>query len=276
MQSVIKWTGSKRYIAKDIVSYIPNNTKYIIEPFVGGGSVMYHYSHMDCMKICCDINQDLINLWGVIRTQPNYLIQYYYETYEEFFKRGQDYYNEIRDQYNNETNQTFRAMYLFFLTRTCVNGLIRYNKKGEFNTSCHFNRNGIHPKTMEKIIYDWHNKIIGNHFIDINYKDIPINDLINQDDIGSTLFYLDPPYFNTKGQYYNNFNNNEFFEFLEKLNSIGFRYILSYNGYRDNELKHRLNDKLYKRSFVMKTSLSSFNRLRDEKVNVREMLYLNY
>jgi len=33
---------------------------------------------------------------------------------------------------------------------------------------------------------------------------------------------------------------------------------------------------LFKRSFLMKTSLSSFNRLKKEKINVQEMLYLNY
>jgi len=276
MQPVIKWTGSKRYIAKDIVLHIPNDINMIVEPFLGGGSVMYYYSHMNCTKICMDINKDLINIWRLIQYKPGYLIQYYSQMWEKFLEGGKIFYNEIRDKYNTKTDTVLRAVYLFFLTRTCVNGLIRYNKKGKFNTSCHFNRNVTQVKRMSRIIYDWHNRIKDNCFIATDYKNIDLKELGTDSITNNVLFYLDPPYYNTKGQYYNNFNNNEFIEFLEKLNTLGFKYILSYDGYRDNELQYKLPDKLYKRSFVMKTSLSSFNNLRKEKVNVQEMLYLNY
>ena len=41
---------------------------------------------------------------------------------------------------------------LMFLSRTCVNGLIRFNDKGEFNNSLHYSRKGINPDTLETII----------------------------------------------------------------------------------------------------------------------------
>ena len=40
MKSPIKWVGSKRQLAKYIVSMIPQHVCYV-EPFVGGGSVLF-------------------------------------------------------------------------------------------------------------------------------------------------------------------------------------------------------------------------------------------
>ena len=42
--SLIKWTGSKRSQAKAIIKLIPTFKRYI-EPFVGGGAMMYLAGH---------------------------------------------------------------------------------------------------------------------------------------------------------------------------------------------------------------------------------------
>ena len=70
----------------------------------------------------------------------------------------------------NEFNKTRNPAYFLFLTRTCYNGLIRYNKNNEFNVSLHHTRNGIEPKKLENIILDW-NKLIQNiNFSNQDYK----------------------------------------------------------------------------------------------------------
>jgi DNA adenine methylase len=38
-QPIIKWTGSKRFLADEIIEYFPSNIETYYEPFVGGGSV---------------------------------------------------------------------------------------------------------------------------------------------------------------------------------------------------------------------------------------------
>lgn len=51
------------------------------------------------------------------------------------------------------SNKEFKKHLIFyFLTRTCYNGTIRYNGKGEFNTSHHFGRTGMLPKKVEEVI----------------------------------------------------------------------------------------------------------------------------
>ena len=61
-------------------------------------------------------------------------------------------------------------MNFLFLTRTCVNGLIRYNKSGEFNNSLHHTRKGIHPDRLEKVIFEWSTVIQKYIFENFDYK----------------------------------------------------------------------------------------------------------
>ncbi len=56
-----------------------------------------------------------------------------------------------------------------FLSRICVNGLIRFNDKGEFNNSLHYSRPGIKPESLRDIINDWSEHIQGAEFYADDY-----------------------------------------------------------------------------------------------------------
>lgn len=62
----------------------------------------------------------------------------------------------------------------------------RYNKKGEFNTSCHFTRPGISPNKFHSILFNWSEtlKKYNVHFDCVDYTNIQPN----KDD----FLYLDP------------------------------------------------------------------------------------
>ena len=189
MQPVIKWTGSKRFQAKQILALAPKNYEIYYEPFIGGGSVLYEINPQ--RAICSDICKPLIDLWNVIKQHPNRLYENYKENWDKFNKNT-DYYYEVRSRFNVKQN----PYDFFFLTRTCINGKIRFNKKGEFNSSVHHKRNGINPESMKEILLDWSKRIQNNIFLCLDYRTIlpflHTNDFV----------YLDPPYFHTKGMYY--------------------------------------------------------------------------
>lgn len=265
MKPVIKWTGSKRKQAVRIYNLFPDFENYY-EPFLGGGSMLYITNPK--IGICSDICNPLIGIWKIIKNRPRDLVEYYNYEWNRLQKEGHEVYYEIRDRFNKKEE----PLDLFFLSRTCVNGLIRFNQKGEFNNSFHHTRKGINPKRLEKIIFEWTKRIQNVEFIAGDYqettKSITKNDFI----------YLDPPYFNTKGRYYGSIDYKRFLEFLHHLNQLGVKYALSFDGKRGKKsYMVDLPDNLYKRHLFLDSGNSSFKKVMDKKVEkVKESLYLNY
>ena len=263
-QPVIKWTGSKRSQASKIVSFMPKDYNVYWEPFVGGGSVLYEANPN--YAFCSDICKPLISLWQNIQFQPLTVYEHYKENWEEF-SWNPEYYYEVRKRFN-ETGNSYD---FFFLTRTCVNGKIRFNSKGQFNSAVHHKRGGINPETMKKVLLDWSNKIKNHSFMHMDY--FSILDYVNSND----FVYLDPPYFNTKGMYYGAIDYEEFIWFLRELCKKNVKYILSYDGVRGEEDKRvDIPHDVYKRHELLLSGDSSFDRFKGTKKTVYESIYINY
>ena len=271
-QPVIKWSGSKRSQAKNIVSYFPREINTYYEPFCGGCSVLRQLLESDINVknyVCSDINESLIELWNVIKNDPFSLSQVYKELFEELncdndIKRQQIFYNKIRRRFNEERS----PIDFMFLNRTCYNGLIRYNSKGEFNSPFHINRSGIKPNKLRDIIYDWSN-IINEKNVKFKLQEY---NLIKPNECD--FIYLDPPYHNTNGMYYNYFDSNQFFKWLTDVNC---KWVLSYNGKSGNEDKtFEVPKHLYDEHYYLSSGNSSFKRLKgiDKNAMVYESLYL--
>lgn len=264
IQPVIKWSGSKSSQATYIASLVPNFNTYF-EPFIGGGSVLYAINPKHA--VCGDICRPLIDLWNLIKLSPETLLQYYSKQWEELQIDYMEYYR-ARDRFNSNKN----PYDFLFLTRTCVNGLIRFNSKGEFNNSLHYTRKGIDPLSLKKIILEWSSKIQGVNFICGDYRDT------TKEAREGDFIYLDPPYFNTKGRYFGKIEYQDFFEYLDDLNKRGIKYALSFDGKRGNhDYIVDVPQELYKRKELILSGKSTFRKVIDSiSEEVYESLYLNW
>lgn len=279
MKPVIKWSGSKREQAHDIVSYIPDKfyeTYY--EPFCGGCSILaYIIERKNLSKhfksfVCSDLNYDLITSYNLIKENPKQVITDYKLHWNNLNKKSNSiddkktYFELIRKRLNQEHNPSD----FIFIMRTTTNGMPRYNKNGEFNNSFHLTRNGIEPNRFEKIVNEWSFflkkydvKFICCSFDKINASK---NDFV----------YLDPPYQKTKGMYFGSFDNMPLFSFLERLESD---WMLSYDGIAgDNNLISDVPKNLYKKHLLINSGNSSFRRVigKNRFCNVKESLYLSF
>jgi len=161
---------------------------------------------------------------------------------------------------------------LLFLTRTCVNGLIRFNQNGEFNNSLHYTRKGIHPKKLRGVLSNWSEVIQNTIFTSKDYQSIL--SLVKKRD----FVYLDPPYFHTNGRYYGRIDFDQFLQFLEKLNKREVKFALSFDGKRgDKNYTVDFPRELYKRHLYIESGNSTFKKVMDNKTEkAEESLYLNY
>lgn len=207
----------------------------------------------------------------MVKHNPNKLKNTYRNLWTTLYNKNtqlekRTFFEEIRNIYNKSTQKD--PAYFLFLNRTCFNGLIRYNSFGEFNTSFHLNRNGIHPEKLDKIIDEW-----SGLFNDKNVE-IFLRDYSEVTPKSGDFSYFDPPYASTKGMYYNNFDQISFFEYL---NNLKCSYILSYNGISGNDNKiFDVPENVYDEHILIKSGNSSFKRLieKDKGAIVYESLYI--
>ena len=284
MLPIVKWTGSKRYQAEEIVNRFPKEINTYYEAFLGGGSILGEYlirldgGNYKCNNIVCiDTNEDLINIWKYTKEDPNGFIDEYVKLYEQFEPLNdisrKEFYNDIRSKYNKlrqeGSKNIIRTIYFNWIMRNCFNGLVRYDRFGNFNTSCHFTRHGMTPKNIEKLIDEWSRLL--NKF-DVKFMNCSYEELIDiqEDD----FVYCDPPYANNIGMYdFGEFDNVTFFDWLRRLPC---KYLLSYDGKSgDVNNTYDVPKDLYNEHIYINSSLSGFKKLvKNNPVELYDSLYI--
>ena len=262
----IKWSGSKRSQAEKIVSYFPKNINTYYEPFLGSGAILGYLKPE--RAVGSDINKPLVLLWRELQNNPQKIADDYKKKWDKLQKDGHIYFYKIRDKFNREQS----PLDFLFLTRTCANGLIRYNKNGKFNNSLHHNRKGIRPDQFKKIISEWSSVVKNYKFLNVGYTEATRSTKRND------FIYLDPPYFNTGTRYFGTIDYENFLKYLANLNDRGLKFALSYDGKRGNQ-SYIVNipKNLYKRHILIHSGNSTFNKIQNKKIEtVYESLYLNY
>ena len=183
----LKWVGGKRQLMPSIVELMPKNIKELnyVEPFIGGGAVLFHLQPRTA--IINDFNDELINVYNVIKNSLNELIVDL-KTHEN----NADYFYQIRslDRTNDFKSLTpvQRASRVIYLNKTCFNGLYRVNNAGEFNAPFgrYKNPNIVNEPTLKAV-----NKYLNSNNVILRNGDYAdIFPEINE----NSFVYLDPPY----------------------------------------------------------------------------------
>jgi len=258
---LVKWKGSKRLQAERILFHFPKETDTYYEPFLGGASVLYEAIKNKAAKKyrASDHNKPLIEIWKLVQNDPNRLFEDYTIRWHKLQSKGKDYYYETRSEFNKDQD----PLKFFFLLRTCRNGLVRYNKKGEFNSGFHLRRSGIRPQNLKSILNQW-NCEFGK--VDIKFE---VKDYQKVNAKSGDFLYLDPPYVSKEVYYYGDFNINLLFDWLRSLKC---NYALSLNG-SENGIDKTIDvpiDLYTKHVFIE----NGFQRLADSKVEVKHSLYV--
>ena len=94
----IKWVGGKTQLIEQLEAKLPadldnwENVTYI-EPFVGGGAMLFYMlqTHPNIQSaIINDINQDLTTCYKIVRDEPSKLIESLKEIQREYYLLGSE------------------------------------------------------------------------------------------------------------------------------------------------------------------------------------------
>ena len=183
---ILKWVGGKRQLLNDILPLIKSKGTYI-EPFLGGGAVLF--AHQPKKAIVNDYNSELMNVYQVIKTHPEQLIQLL-QTHHD--NNSEDYYYKIREldrstEYK-ELSPVKKASRIIYLNKTCYNGLYRVNSSGYFNSPYgkYKNPNIVNAPTIRAM-----SKYFNDNDITLLQGDY--KEALKKARKGSFV-YLDPPY----------------------------------------------------------------------------------
>ena len=135
LKPYLKWAGGKRQLLGEILERIPHTFENYIEPFLGGGAVLFALQPK--RALINDINASLIHTYKTIACEPQQFIVKIKELDSRIVEGGKEYYYLIRDLYNSklmreEFDLELAALFVF-LNKHCFNGLYRVNAKGLFN-----------------------------------------------------------------------------------------------------------------------------------------------
>ena len=136
LRPFVKWAGGKRQLLNEIGKRLPDEIGTYFEPFVGGGALLVNLKNKERISraVISDLNSELINLYNVVKKNPDKLID---ALSCEEFENSEEAYRNLKNEFNTLTglsgNDIRRASLLIYLNKHGYNGLWRVNSKGKFN-----------------------------------------------------------------------------------------------------------------------------------------------
>jgi DNA adenine methylase len=269
----IKCQGIKTKLVPIILANmsISENGRWI-EPFMGSGVVGLNARPKKALF--ADANPHLISFYNALKSKiitPESARKFLKKEGQILEEKGADHYYTIRERFNKENN----PMDFLFLSRSCFNGMIRFNSKGCFNVPfCkkpyRFSKAYITKITNQISIfynlirsYDW-------SFICQDFEKT-IGDATERD-----FIYCDPPYFGRHVDYFNSWNIEDEKRLFYSLSFTKAKFILSTwhsNKYRNNEFIEKFWSKF---NIVTKEHFYHVGAKESNRNSMLEALVMNY
>lgn len=214
-QPIIPWIGGKRRLADRIFPLFPAHDCYV-EPFAGGAALFFLRQPAK-VEVLNDINGELVNLYRVV--------QHHLEEFVRQFKwalTSRTVFEWLKVTRPETLTDIQRAARFFYLQQNAFGGRVDGQSFGTATTAPPLNLLRI-----EQNLSDAHLRLSG-----VYIEHLPWQEVITRYDREHTLFYLDPPYWETEG-YGVKFEWHEYEQMAELLGTLKGKAIISLNDHPD-------------------------------------------
>lgn len=205
-----------------------------IEPFLGSGVVVLNVAPE--RALLADANPHVVCFYKAIADGlidgPTTRTFLEHEGWI-LFEKGKGYYYEVRERFNEK----HEPLDFLFLNRSCFNGVIRFNKRGEFNVPFGHKPKRFAPAYITRIVNQVERFRCALRNSDWKFVCQDFQSTIGKAEPGDFI-YCDPPYVGRHIDYYDSWGGKYERRLYEGLKSSGSRFLLS--TWHSNQ--HRRND----------------------------------
>ena len=228
IKSPISRFGGKFFIADWLARHIPKHNFYC-EPFCGAGHLLFAKKSSQ-VEVLNDINGSLTGFFKLLKddTKRSKLIQ----TLDNMLY-SRRLWQEIRSQWRQgdiPRDEIERSAQWFYLNRTCFSG---DQERGGFAVPSTTGRNPVQSfrNAVDCL------KAIAERLRNVCIENLDYQDCIQRYDSETTLFYCDPPYWDSEHYYGDSFSHEDHHRLAELLHGIKAQVMVSHYS---NELYDEL------------------------------------
>ena len=230
----IKCQGIKTKLVPFILSSIRwDGVGRWIEPFLGSGVVVLNLGPQHALL--ADANVHIVRFYYDIaneRVTPEQVRESLQREGRRLYESDGQYYYEVRERFNTRPN----SLDFLFLTRSCFNGLMRFNRRGKFNVPFCKKPDRFSRAYITKIVnqVSWFYRVAKDRdwaFEEKTWAEVLSG--VRSDD----FVYADPPYIGRHTDYYSDWTEKDASELFSTLQSLPCGFALSTwkrNKYRAN------------------------------------------
>ncbi|NYH13412.1 DNA adenine methylase [Paraburkholderia bryophila] len=211
---IVPWMGGKRRLADHLIPRFPKHECYV-EVFAGGAA-LYFLRPPAAVEVINDINGDLINLYRVV--------QHHLEEFVRQFKwalTSRQVFKWLQETIPETLTDIQRAARFYYLQHNCFGAKVEGQSFGTATTS----PPGLNLLRLEETLSAAHLRLSNTFVEHLDWKTC-----IDRYDRPHTLFYLDPPYWETEG-YGVPFPYDEYVAMAARLRSLKGKAIVSLNDH---------------------------------------------
>lgn len=220
----IKCQGIKTKLIPAIKAVVGNSVEGTwIEPFCGSCVVALNLRPKTA--ILSDTNQHLIHFYQSIQTgiiTPEAVGQHLEAEGNKLLSDGESYYYEVRTRFNSNPN----SLDFIFLNRSCFNGMIRFNQRGQFNVPFCRKPHRFARAYITKIV----NQVrVVRDILQSHEWTFQVADFSSTLSYANThdLVYADPPYRGRHVDYFNTWTESNEQQLITLLKQLPCDFILS-------------------------------------------------
>ena len=228
----LPYIGGKNRLAKQIIEILPEHTTYV-EAFSGGAQVLFHKEPSN-VEVLNDLDFDIVNFFRVCQWHYEELIRYI--RYCLISRKLHELHSATDPAMLTDIQ---RAGRFFYLQKNSFGGLV-IRQEFHYGVTQPSNYN---LERIPEIIEHTHRRLQR-----VQIESLPYEQILQKYDRPTTVFYLDPPYWERK-LYKFNFTEKDFIGLEARLHSIRGKFVLSL----DDHLEVR---RLFSRFRIRRTEIA--------------------